>query len=62
MSVINYFAIGSMTNPTSLSLRGLTPLESMPAELLEYELQFTGTTSFDHLYYYLLLLYIHAYL
>ncbi|EQC39733.1 hypothetical protein SDRG_03161, partial [Saprolegnia diclina VS20] len=37
-----YFAIGSMMNPISLSNRGLAPVESHPAEVLEYKLQFFG--------------------
>lgn len=37
-----YFAIGSMMNPTSLKARGLVPLESFPAELLDFELMFIG--------------------
>ena len=35
-----YFAIGSMMNKVSVSLRGLTPLESHPAEILDFELEF----------------------
>ncbi|KDO33789.1 hypothetical protein SPRG_01668 [Saprolegnia parasitica CBS 223.65] len=37
-----YFAIGSMMNPISLSNRGLAPVESHPAEVLDYTLQFFG--------------------
>lgn len=38
-----YFAIGSMMNPTSLRGRRLVPLESFPAELLDFELIFFGS-------------------
>jgi len=37
-----YFAIGSMINPTSLSSRNLRPIESKPAELLDYTIGFHG--------------------
>ena len=37
-----YFAIGSMMNPVSLKGRNLHPIESNPAELLDYELGFFG--------------------
>jgi hypothetical protein len=40
--VIWYFAIGSMTNPTSLETRNLTPLVSVPGEALDYKLYFYG--------------------
>jgi hypothetical protein len=36
----NYFAIGSMINPTSLANRGIKPLFSAPAELLNHRLGF----------------------
>lgn len=39
---INYFAIGSMMNPISLKARQLHPVESYPAEILDYELLFLG--------------------
>mmetsp|Transcript_5922 Transcript_5922/g.8372 ORF Transcript_5922/g.8372 Transcript_5922/m.8372 type:complete len:288 (-) Transcript_5922:37-900(-) len=39
-SVCWYFAIGSMMNKTSLKLRGIHPIESKPAELIDYELFF----------------------
>ena len=35
-----YFAIGSMMNPISLSARGIKPIQSRPAILLDYELRF----------------------
>lgn len=35
-----YFAIGSMMNPNSLKGRNLSPLESYPGEILDYELRF----------------------
>ena len=41
-----YFAIGSMMNPTSLMQRSITPLESKPAELLDFELEFSGAMGF----------------
>mmetsp|Transcript_22613 Transcript_22613/g.52183 ORF Transcript_22613/g.52183 Transcript_22613/m.52183 type:complete len:314 (+) Transcript_22613:50-991(+) len=37
-----YFAIGSMMNPTSLSLREIVPIESHPAEILDHKLYFFG--------------------
>jgi len=37
-----YFAIGSMMNPISLKGRALAPVQSVPAELLDCELQFFG--------------------
>ncbi len=37
-----YFAIGSMVNKVSLNNRKLYPVESNPAELLDYELGFFG--------------------
>ena len=45
--ILNYFAIGSMMNPTSLSLRNIHPTcNSRPAELLNYELKFFGPMGF----------------
>lgn len=38
----HYFAIGSMTNTTALSLRELTPISSRPAMLCGYRLVFRG--------------------
>ena len=38
----HYFAIGSMTNTTALSLRDLTPISSRPAMLPGYRLVFRG--------------------
>ena len=37
-----YFAIASMMNKVSITNRGVIPLESVPAELLDYELIFFG--------------------
>jgi hypothetical protein len=37
-----YVAIGSMMNPTSLANRGLAPLQSVPVEVLDFELIFRG--------------------
>jgi len=37
-----YFSIGAMMNPTSLKGRGLVPVESVPAELMDFELGFFG--------------------
>ena len=37
-----YFAIGSMCNPTSLKLRGITPVESYPAILRGWRIVFDG--------------------
>ena len=39
---IHYFAIGSMTNEVSLSLRELTPISSKPAILRNHKLVFRG--------------------
>jgi len=39
-STVLYFAIASMTNPAALANRGLRPLRSWPAELLDYALRF----------------------
>jgi hypothetical protein len=45
-----YFAIGSMINNTSLSLRGLKPSWSAPAVVKDWELRFMGEggNSIDH--------------
>ena len=43
---VNYFAIGSMCNKVSLSLRNLHPLESHPAEILDHEIYFFGKLAF----------------
>jgi hypothetical protein len=40
---VHYFAIGSMTNSTSLSLRELSPIFSRPAVLPGYRLLFRGS-------------------
>jgi hypothetical protein len=40
---IHYFAIGSMTNTTALSLRELTPISSQPAMLEGHRLLFRGS-------------------
>lgn len=37
-----YFAIGSMCNPTSISNRELKAIESFPAEVMDYRLEFFG--------------------
>lgn len=37
-----YFAIGSMMNPTSLSMRELKPVESYPGQIINYALKFFG--------------------
>ncbi|KAK3260279.1 hypothetical protein CYMTET_30753 [Cymbomonas tetramitiformis] len=37
-----YFAIGSMCNQTSITARDVHPIESKPAELLEYKIVFQG--------------------
>merc|ERR1712176_1133694 len=37
-----YFAIGSMCNPTSITNRELTAIESFPAEVMDYRLEFIG--------------------
>merc|ERR1712157_718678 len=37
-----YFAIGSMCNPTSITNRELTAIESFPAEVIDYRLEFFG--------------------
>jgi len=39
-----------MMNPVSLKGRGLTPIESMPAELLDYRLGFFGQNGFATIY------------
>jgi hypothetical protein len=39
-----YFAIGSMTNPISLYLRGLTPIESYPVMCPNYKMTFPDNT------------------
>lgn len=41
-----YFAIASMMNPTSLQARGLCPIQSQPAILLDYKLEFFGSMGF----------------
>ena len=41
-----YFAIGSMMHPTSMKNRNIVPLESVPGELFDYELVFTGGMGF----------------
>lgn len=38
----HYFAIGSMINPVSLSLRNLNPSASWPGEVKDWELKFMG--------------------
>ena len=38
-----YFAIGSMMNKMSMKLRGLTPLHSVPGEILDYDIGFFGS-------------------
>ena len=52
---VHYFAIGSMTNEVSLSLRELTPISSKPAVLRNHKLVFRGkggmaTVEEDHQY------------
>lgn len=42
----NYFAIASMMNPVSLKGRGIHPLQSQPAILLDYKLRFFGTMGY----------------
>ncbi|OQR95641.1 kinesin [Thraustotheca clavata] len=42
MNDVWYFAIGSMMNPISLQNRGLNPIKSLPAEVLDYRLGFFG--------------------
>ena len=37
-----YFAIGSMMNPVSLANREIFPIESKPAEILDYKIGFFG--------------------
>lgn len=39
---LNYFAIGAMINSTSMSLRGLHPVSSRPATLLNFQRIFRG--------------------
>lgn len=39
-----YFAIGSMINPISMSGRGLHPLSSVAAEILNYKIHFYGAS------------------
>ena len=41
-----YFAIGSMMNPLSMKNRSIVPLTSVPGELFDYELVFTGGMGF----------------
>lgn len=43
-----YLALGSMTNPTSLALRDIHPIRSMPATVRDFRLQFTWRTGFPH--------------
>lgn len=43
---VNYFAIGSMCNKVSLSMRNLHPLDSHPAEILDHEIYFFGKMGF----------------
>ena len=40
MERVEYFAIGSMINPVSVSMRGLNPITSRPGILKNYELIF----------------------
>ena len=42
MHAVHYFAIGSMTNQVSLSLRELTPISSKPAILRNHKFVFRG--------------------
>lgn len=44
MPTTKYFAIGSMINPTSMSLRNLKPLSSKPAVLTDFSLKFMGVS------------------
>ena len=46
MSLIWYFAIGAMMNPLSIRYRGINPLESIPAEIIDYKLGFFGDMGF----------------
>ena len=46
MDTIEYFAIGSMMNPVSLKLRGITPLKSRPGLLKGYKLIFVMANGF----------------
>lgn len=41
-----YFAIGSMMNPASMENRSIKPISSVPGELLDYELVFSGGMGF----------------
>ena len=41
-----YFAIGSMMNPMMFSNRGIHPVESMPAELLNHKIIFYSSFGF----------------
>ena len=41
-----YFAISSMMNPTSMSLRGVKAIESQPAEIMDHKLYFFGSFGF----------------
>jgi hypothetical protein len=43
---LHYFAIGAMMNPVSLSSRGICPISSEPAELLDYRLGFFTALGF----------------
>ena len=42
--IVWYFAIGSMCNPISISNRDISTIESHPAEVLDYRLDFFGST------------------
>jgi AIG2-like family len=44
--LIDYFAIGAMMNPISVSNRRLKPVTSVPAELLDYRLGFFTTQGY----------------
>jgi hypothetical protein len=41
-----YFAIGSMMSPISMENRGILPIQSVPGELIDYELLFSGGMGF----------------
>jgi hypothetical protein len=45
-TTFEYFAIASMMNPTSIQKRGITPLKSQPAILLDYKLVFFGSMGY----------------
>ena len=42
--IVWYFAIGSMCNPISMTNRELHPIESFPAEVMDHELHFFGSS------------------